>query len=350
MSPYERILFPLVSRIEAERAHERTVRALACAQRLPAGRRLLRGLAGRGVRRPVRVFGLDFPNELGVAAGYDKNGLAPLGLALLGFGHIEVGTVTPWAQAGNHRPRVFRLKEARALINRMGFPNEGMARVAARLRRLTASREWAESGAVLGVSLGKQKETPLEEAARDYALVMRAFYPYADYLVLNVSSPNTPGLRQLQGRTYLEQLLGEVQRENRRLAQGGGPRPLLVKIAPDLSWGEIDQIVMSAEAAGVAGIIATNTTLERPGLSNAQRKEAGGLSGAPLGARSLEVVRYLCAQLGERMPVVAVGGVMHADDAQARLDVGAKLVQIYTGLVYGGPRLPGRILRSLEER
>lgn len=348
MTLYRRFFFPLFTKIDAERAHDLTVRLLEDAQGKAAGRFLLRRVAGRLPQRPVRVFGLDFPNELGAAAGYDKNGQAALGLALLGFGHVEVGTVTPWAQKGNPRPRIFRLKDERALINRMGFPNEGMARVTARLRRLTALREEAGSKFVLGVSLGKQKETSLAEAAQDYVMVLRAVFPYADYVAVNVSSPNTPGLRQLQGGSYLQELLEAVQAENRRLAGAERRRPLLLKIAPDLSWAEIDQILEAAIAAGVDGIIATNTTVGRDGLAPGKGKEAGGLSGAPLAKRSLEVVRHVCQEAGAQLPVVAVGGVMNADDVRARLDAGASLVQIYTGLVYEGPQCPGRIVRALQ--
>ncbi len=347
MSVYRRILFPLVARIDAERAHDLTLRLLARTAANSTGRAGLKLLAGRIPQRPVRAFGLQFRNELGIAAGYDKNGLAPLGLAGLGFGHVEVGTVTPWTQAGNARPRIFRLPPEQALINRMGFPNEGMARVSARLRRLRSdTARWPE-GFVLGVSLGKQKETPLAQAASDYVWVMRAVYPYADYLALNVSSPNTPGLRQLQGRDYLQQLLAELQAENGRLGGEAGARPLLVKIAPELSWAELDQVLQAAEDTGVSGIIATNTTTERPGLAPGRGDQVGGLSGAPLGPRSLEVVRYIWSQMAGRLPVIAVGGIMNVDDARARLDAGAALVQVYTALVYGGPRLPGRIARGL---
>lgn len=347
MSLYKRLIFPLLQHVDAERAHDLTLRALSVAQGSPAGRFLLRQIAGQTPQRPVSAFGLQFPNELGLAAGYDKNALAPSGLALLGFGHVEVGTVTPWGQSGNTKPRVFRLPAERALINRMGFPNEGMTRVAARLRR--SSERAASKGApfVIGVSLGKQKETPLAHAVDDYVMVMRAVYPYADYLAVNVSSPNTPGLRQLQGKQYLESLLAELQGENTRLAGNEQRKPVLLKIAPDLTWEEIDQILEAAEAQSVAGLIATNTTLEHSGLGKRQAKQEGGLSGAPLGKRSLEVTRYICRQVGGRLPVVSVGGVATADDVRARLDAGACLVQAYTALVYEGPTLPGRILRGL---
>lgn len=347
MSLYKRLIFPLLQEVDPERAHDLTLRALSVAQRSPAGRFLLRQIAGQTPHRPVSAFGLQFPNELGLAAGYDKNALAPFGLALLGFGHVEVGTVTPWGQSGNTKPRVFRLPAERALINRMGFPNEGMTRVAARLRRLRERAAPKGAPFVIGVSLGKQKETPLAHAVDDYVMVMRAVYPYADYLAVNVSSPNTPGLRQLQGRQYLESLLAELQGENTRLAGNKQRKPVLLKIAPDLTWEEVDQILQAAEAQSVAGLIATNTTLEHSGLGKRQAKQEGGLSGAPLGERSLAVTRYICRQVQGRIPVVSVGGVATADDVRARLDAGACLVQVYTALVYEGPSLPGRVLRGL---
>jgi dihydroorotate dehydrogenase len=349
MTLYQKYIFPLLVRVDPERAHDVTLRLLDRADGNAVGRLYLRLLAGRVPRQPVHAFGLTFRNALGVAAGYDKDAVAPLGLARLGVGHVEVGTVTPWAQAGNARPRVFRLEREWALINRMGFPNEGMARVSARLRRLReGSRPWPD-GFVLGVSVGKQKETALADAAEDYLLVMRAVYPYADYLALNVSSPNTPGLRQLQGRAYLEQLLGAVQEESARLGGGEGRLPMLVKIAPDLTQEEIDQILEAADRSAIDGIIATNTTVTRPGVTAQRGAQMGGLSGAPLAARSLEVVQYVCSQLADRRPVIAVGGVMNADDVKARLDAGARLVQIYTAFVYEGPRLPGRIVRALAK-
>jgi dihydroorotate dehydrogenase len=230
----------------------------------------------------------------------------------------------------------------------MGFPNHGMARVAARLRRMRASGAGQETRSILGVSIGKQKETPLADAVQDYLVVMRAVYAQADYLAVNVSSPNTPGLRALQGRSYLEDLLGQLQEENRRLAQDEGKRPLLLKMAPDLTWDEIDVVLEAASRCGVDGLIATNTTVARPGLDARWRLESGGLSGAPLAQHSLAIVSHVCEIMGDRLPVVAVGGVMSVDDVQARLDAGARLVQVYTGLVYNGPQMAGCILRQME--
>jgi len=341
---YQSLFFPALKRLDPETAHERTVAALSLAQRMPAGRAVLRLIAGRVPVRPVQIGPLHFPNELGVAAGFDKDARVAEGLALLGFGHVEVGTLTPRPQAGNPRPRIFRLPPDGALINRMGFPNGGVEAAIPRLRRLAARpRDY-----VLGVSLGKQKETPLEEAAADYASVMRAVHAYADYLAVNISSPNTPGLRELQGGRYLEHLLAALVAENRALAAEAGapPKPLWIKIAPDLEWTELDAILATILGAGIDGIIATNTTLSRDGLRHAARAEAGGLSGQPLRARSTAIIAHISRQAGGALPIIGVGGVASAADAREKLDAGAAVVQLYTGMVYGGPGLPGRILRE----
>lgn len=347
MSLYTRILFPLLQRIDPEKAHDRTLAALRLAQNTAPGRLILRRLAGEIPEAPVRVFGLTFPNVLGVAAGFDKDVQAARGLGLLGFGHVEVGTLTPKPQPGNPRPRVFRLPEDDALINRMGFPNVGVIKAVSRLHDLRGKTGKTR----IGVSLGKQKETPLADAALDYMLVMRAVYRYADYLAVNVSSPNTPGLRHLQGREYLHHLLHTLRVERDVLAgrYEGRKRPLLVKIAPDLSWSELDDILDAALGEGIDGVIATNTTLSRAGLSSPKRREMGGLSGAPLAERSTAVIRYVAEQTNGRLPIIGVGGVGTAADARAKLDAGASLIQLYTALVYEGPRLPGRLLRNLHK-
>jgi dihydroorotate dehydrogenase len=342
---YQKAIFPLLRRLDAEQAHEHTLTLLQWAQRRPLGRALLRLIAGPLPQRPVSLFGLSFPNVLGLAAGFDKDARVASGLALLGFGHVEVGTLTPRPQAGNPRPRIFRLPGDGALINRMGFPNAGVEAALPRLRALSAQ----ERTFVLGVSLGKQKETTLAEAVADYTAVMRAVYPHADYLAVNVSSPNTPGLRQLQGGDYLEQLLGTLASESRALAEKRAVkrRPLLVKIAPDLTWPELDQILTAVQDNQVEGIIATNTTVSRARLTDPLWKEKGGLSGRPLADRSNEVIAYIVHQTGGRIPVVGVGGVRTAADVRAKLDAGASLAQLYTALVYEGPGIAGRILRGL---
>lgn len=343
-SYYEQLLFPIIGRFDPETAHDRTLNALALAQSNPVGRAVLRSIAGRIPALPVQVGPLHFPNPLGVAAGFDKDARVVAGLAQLGFGHIEVGTLTPQPQAGNPRPRIFRLPADGAVINRMGFPNGGVAAAVSRLRALAARpRRY-----VVGVSLGKQKQTPLEEAAGDYAAVMRSVYVYADYLAVNVSSPNTPGLRQLQGGRYLEHLLRVLLDESRRLAEANAIslRPLWVKIAPDLEMAALEELVATLTDVGVAGIIVANTTLGRDGLTEAAQSEAGGLSGRPLRERTLALVSQVRRQAGDALPVIGVGGIASADDVRRLLDAGAAVVQLYTAMIYGGPGLAGRILRE----
>jgi len=345
MSPYQQLWFPLFRRFDPEVTHDQTIRALALAQKHSVGRAILRRIAGRVPSRPVDLFGLQFANELGVAAGFDKNAVVIEGLGCLGFGHVEVGTLTPKPQQGNPKPRVFRLIEDRAIINRMGFPNRGVADALTRMKR---DRGWG--GVVVGVSLGKQKETVLDDAAKDYLAVMDQVYPFADYLAVNVSSPNTPGLRKLQGRAYLEQLLMVLVAANESMATRyhTSKRPLLLKISPDVTWQELDNILEASEKEGASGLIACNTTLSRAGLQSLQGDETGGLSGRPLNRRSIEVVNYIWRHCHDDLPIVGVGGIMSADDVYKMLDAGARLVQLYTGLVYGGPGIAGRILRMLE--
>jgi dihydroorotate dehydrogenase len=323
----------LLFRLDPEDAHRAALRLLGVAGCTGAGRAALRAAYG-AAERPVEVLGLRFPNAVGLAAGYDKDGTAWRALAALGFGHVEVGTVTPLPQAGNPRPRVFRLAEERAIINRMGFPSEGADMVRTRLH---TDRPY---GVVLGVNLGKNKDTPLEEAARDYVAGVRRFAEVADYLAVNVSSPNTPGLRSLQGREALRALLAAVVAARDAEA---ARRPVLVKLAPDLDDAGLDDACDAALSAGVDGVIATNTTLARDGVRST---EAGGLSGAPLTARALATLGGLRARLPGTVPVIAAGGIMSADDARARLDAGAALVQLYTGFVYGGPSLVQRVARA----
>ena len=344
-SMYERLIFPALRRLDPETAHDRALETLRLAQSNPAGRALLRTIAGHISVQPVQIGPLHFPNPLGVAAGFDKDAEVITGLALLGFGHIEVGTLTPHPQAGNPRPRVFRLPADGALINRMGFPNGGVAAAVPRLRQVAATPR----AYVLGVSLGKQKETPLAEAAADYIAVMRAVHACADYLAVNVSSPNTPGLRELQGGRYLDHLLAALTQENRALAAATGvpPRPLWVKIAPDLEWAELDALLDTLLSAAVDGVIVANTTLARAGLRDKAQVEAGGLSGLPLRERALALVAHVWRQTNGGLPIIGVGGVASADDARRLLDAGAAVVQLYSAFVYGGPGLPGRILRDL---
>jgi dihydroorotate dehydrogenase len=296
---------------------------------------------GRGSERSV--FGLTFPNPIGLAAGFDKNARAAPALAALGFGFVEIGTVTWHAQPGNPRPRLFRLPEDGALINRMGFNNQGAEAVAARLARMP------RPPVPLGISLGKSRVTPLEQAVEDYLASLDALYPHGDYFAVNVSSPNTPGLRALQERERLDQLLAALaaRLHERAAAEGrAGPKPLLVKLAPDLDDAALADVVDVSLARGVAGLIATNTTLARDGLSR-HCPEEGGLSGQPLQGRAVRVVQRLRELAGDRLPIVGCGGIATVDDACRFLDAGATLLQLYTGFIYEGPLLPRRLARGL---
>lgn len=334
---------PLLFRLEPERAHDLTIQLLRLAGALPPVNAFLRAYF-RGPDHPVELFGLKFRNPVGLAAGYDKDGLAWRGLACLGFGHLELGTVTPQPQDGNPRPRVFRLPHDRAVINRMGFPGRGAAFVLERLNN--RPRDF-----LLGINLGKNKDTPLETAHEDYLSLMRTFARHADYLAINVSSPNTIGLRRLQAREQLAELLAHLQAE--RQAQEASLRkrlPLLVKLAPDLNDQELADALEAVTAAGVDGVIATNTTLQRPDLHSAYARETGGLSGAPLTDISTRLIRSIHTLTAGQLPIIGVGGVMNAADARAKLEAGAALVQIYTGLIYAGPGLVREILTSLGEQ
>ena len=326
----------LLFHLDPERAHA-----------LAAGALRAVGIAG-GVLRPtpddslrVKCMGLDFESPLGMAAGFDKGEVLVRGLHALGFGHVEVGTITPRPQAGNPRPRLFRLPEHRALINRMGFNNQGTAACGERMARLPR-----EGRGIVGVNVGKNKDTSNERAVDDYLQAIDALHPWADYLVVNLSSPNTPGLRALQERAPLERLLGACVDRVRPLG-----KPLLVKLAPDLPPEALDEAVDVAVACGTSGVIATNTTVQRPGAvaGHPRAGEAGGLSGAPLAPLALFALRRAYARAAGRIPSVGVGGIMDAADAYARIRAGASLVQIYTGFVYGGPALPRKILEELPE-
>lgn len=336
------LLRPLLFRLDPEQAHRLTIQMLQLVQMLPPLQILLRR-SFAVPPLPVQIFGLNFLNPIGLAAGYDKDGLVWSALACLGFGHIEIGTVTLRPQPGNPKPRVFRLPEDHGLINRMGFPGRGSEFVASQFRTRRPP------GFVLGVNLGKNKETPLEQAAGEYQALLRKFAPLADYLAINVSSPNTIGLRQLQARAALENLLNALQRERLgQVSQLNRPLPILVKLAPDLTEAELDDALAAILAAGMDGVIATNTTLSREGLRSGLANETGGLSGAPLGERSTALIRRIVALTAGKLPVIGVGGVMGVNDAREKLDAGAALVQVYTGLVYSGPGLVRELLTGLR--
>jgi dihydroorotate dehydrogenase len=334
---------PFLFRLDPETAHHLTLQLIRLAEVLPPSRWLLQTMFSVP-EKPVEVFGLKFKNAVGLAAGYDKDGVAVRGLATLGFGHLEIGTVTPLPQPGNPRPRVFRLVEDKAIINRMGFPGEGASKV--ELRLLPSARR--PRSTVIGLNLGKNKDTPLEEAANDYVSLMRTFSSLADYLAINISSPNTVGLRRLQGRDMLENLLDAIAEERRTNILGrSGHLPILVKLAPDLSDDELDDALDVILRTGMDGVIATNTTLGRDGLHSRYQSETGGLSGGPLRVRCEAVLAQVLKRLDGRIPIVSVGGIMSPEDAKRRLDMGAALVQIYTGLVYAGPGLVQKIIRAV---
>lgn len=347
---YEKVVRPALFRLESERAHELGVSALAALGALPPLRRALEaGLRLSPLQtKPVEAFGLKFPNAVGLAAGFDKNARAWPAAAALGFGHVEIGTVTALAQPGNPAPRMFRYPEQEAVINRMGFNNEGAAAVAARLARQPGP---GHRRIPLGVNLGKSKLTPINEATADYLASFALLADHADYVVLNVSSPNTPGLRELQDESRLRELLGAVTAANReRAAQTGKRRvPVLLKIAPDLSFPQIDAVLGVIAEFGLDGIIATNTTLARPGWFGSVN-ETGGLSGVPLRHRSTEIINYVARATNGRLPIIGVGGISDAASAGEKLDAGATLVQIYTGMIYRGPFFAATLARALADR
>ncbi|MET1004485.1 MAG: quinone-dependent dihydroorotate dehydrogenase [Propionibacteriaceae bacterium] len=344
---YRRVLRPVLFGSyggDAERVHERTLTALERVGNLRPALRTLSALT-QAPRRPVTVAGIDFPGVVGVAAGLDKNGLGLKTWSSLGFGHAELGTVTAAAQPGNPKPRLFRLRQSQAIINRMGFNNLGAAALAERLRSAGVQRGNGAVGMPLGVSIGKTKTTPLGEATEDYLTSFRLVAPYADYVAINVSSPNTPGLRSLQDHAALQELVVELVAEAQLLAgREGTPVPLFVKLAPDLTDAALDELLEVCLDGGVSGLIATNTTLSRDGIDPADvgwADQAGGLSGAPLRTRARDVVAYLTSRT--ELPVIGVGGILTADDAIAMLDAGARLVQLYTGYIYAGPALVSSI-------
>ncbi|MET9020940.1 quinone-dependent dihydroorotate dehydrogenase [Actinopolymorpha sp. NPDC004070] len=361
---YELLYRRVLQHIPAETAHRLAFAAIRFAGAVPGmggGMRRVLGPADPVLR--VRALGMDLPGPVGLAAGFDKDAEGVDGLTALGFAYVEIGTVTAQAQPGNPRPRMFRLPADRALVNRMGFNNHGAAAAAARLRRRSESGRAGIRPAYVGVNIGKTKAVPEADAVGDYVASARQLAPYADYLVVNVSSPNTPGLRDLQAVERLRPLLAAVRQTLDELAaprEGGAGAPttrrvpLLVKIAPDLSDADVDAVADLALELGLDGIIATNTTIGREGLrtdaGEVAELGAGGLSGAPLKERALEVIRRLHARVGDRLVLVAVGGIENADDAWERIRAGATLVQAYTGFIYGGPAWPRKVHRGIARR
>ena len=335
---------PFLFGLDPEHAHELTMGALARFQNTP-----LQCLwAQARVNNPVTVAGLKFPNRIGLAAGLDKNGRCIDGLAAMGFGFIEVGTVTPKAQPGNPKPRMFRLPEANAMINRLGFNNDGLAAFIGNVKRARFRRQ----GGILGLNIGKNAATPIERAVDDYLLCLDGVYPHADYVTVNISSPNTKNLRELQSDDALDALLGAVQERKVVLAaRHGRSVPIFVKIAPDLEAAQVELIAATLKRHAIDGVVATNTTIARDAVKGmAHGEEAGGLSGAPVFEASNRVIAQLRQALGKAFPIVGVGGVMNGADAQAKVRAGADLVQVYTGVIYRGPALVDEAAQALASQ
>ncbi len=332
------LLRPLFFSLDPEKAHEFGLRALKMADKLG----LLRYYSSDIVDHPVTVMGIEFPSRVGLAAGLDKNGEYFKALAALGFGFVEIGTVTPRPQAGNPKPRLFRIPEKQAIINRMGFNNKGVDYLVAQVRA-------TDYKGVLGINIGKNADTPMEKAVDDYLLCLDKVYPVADYVTINISSPNTRNLRELQRENALRELLQTLKNRQQALQVRHQRRvPLVVKIAPDLNADQVATIAKELLDVAIDGVIATNTTVSRPGMENHPlAKQSGGLSGAPLMPQSTWVVRELNSHLQGRIPIIAAGGIMSAEDALEKIAAGASLVQIYTGLIYQGPELIKHIRQAL---
>lgn len=333
----------LIFRLTPEQAHHGTISMLRLGGSMGFSRALLNAYFRPRLQGPeVKLFGLTFKNPVGMAAGYDKDALGWRGLYCLGFSHIELGTVTPRPQPGNPSPRLFRLVEDQAVINRMGFNNEGAQFMAGRMQKSRRPKDL-----ILGVNIGKNKDTPLESAHEDYLSLLRTFAPLADYLAVNISSPNTPGLRQLQESQFLDQLLKALAVERKEQEQKISRHiPILVKLAPDLSDAELESALDSILGNGMDGVIISNTTLRREGLRSSKAGETGGLSGAPLNALNTAMVAKTARLLSGKLPIVASGGIMQPCDAQAKLDAGASLIQLYSGLIYYGPELVRDVLNA----
>ncbi len=334
-SAFRKLLF----QFDAETIHELTIKSLKNTGSTP-----LKSLYQQRVStNPVNVMGINFPNPLGLAAGLDKNGECINAFSAMGFGFVEVGTVTPRPQPGNDKPRIFRLVENNAIINRMGFNNKGVDYLVDQVRK-------ADFKGVLGINIGKNKDTPDENAKDDYLYCMRKVYQFATYITVNISSPNTPGLRSLQHGDALNELLGALKAEQLQLAKVHKHYvPLVVKIAPDLSEDEVNAMAKSLLDNNIDGVIATNTTLSRKGVEGHEHAhEMGGLSGAPVKEKSTQVIALLAKALNQQIPIIGVGGICSAADAQEKIDAGAQLVQIYTGLIYQGPSLVKKIVSKLK--
>lgn len=342
MSFYKKFVFPYLSRHDAEKIHYAVMDVLKFVCKIPFAPAILRLIYEKKDSRLERkVFGLRFKNPVGLAAGFDKNGVWTDELSNLGFGFIEIGTVTPRAQLGNDKPRLFRLKQDEALVNRMGFNNEGSKAAATQLRK-------RKTKIIVGGNIGKNKTTENDDAVYDYLKAFNDLYPYVDYFVVNVSSPNTPGLRALQEKEPLKHLLKTLERDNGRKSK---PKPILLKIAPDLTDEQLDDIIEIVKETRISGVIASNTTISREGLQTPADEVnaigAGGLSGKPLNQRSTEVIRYLAEKSKKSFPIIGVGGIYSAEDAIEKLKAGASLIQIYSGFIYEGPGIVKDICKGI---
>ena len=334
---YQKLIKPLLFRFDPEAVHYFTFTAIKLLSALPFASAIIRALYFVKDQRLEReVFGLKFPNPVGLAAGFDKNAVLFKELSNFGFGFIEIGTLTPKGQAGNPKKRLFRLQEDEAIINRMGFNNEGVDDAVKRLKK--------NKNVLIGGNIGKNKITPNEEAVNDYIYCFNALFDYVDYFVVNVSSPNTPNLRALQDKEPLTHLLSTLKELNE---EKNAPKPILLKIAPDLSDDQLLDIIDIVTSVKIDGVIATNTTLNREGLQSKHKEEAGGLSGKPLTLRSTEVIRFLVEKSNNAFPIIGVGGIHSPDDAIEKLNAGAALVQLYTGFVYEGPAAVKNINKAL---
>lgn len=337
---YQKIIRPILFNIDPEKVHYFTFSMLRKLFKLPGIQtRIRKEFVVEDRRLEREVFGIKFKNPVGLAAGFDKDAKLFKELSSFGFGFIEIGTLTPKPQPGNEKKRLFRLKEDKAIINRMGFNNGGVAEAVERLKK--------NQGVLIGGNIGKNKATPNESAVDDYLLCFNALFEHVDYFVVNVSSPNTPNLRELQDKEPLTALLNTLQQDNLRKAV---TKPILLKIAPDLSDSQLLDIIDIIKETGIAGVIATNTTISREGLTSPDKEESGGLSGKPLTKRATQVIRFLSENSNKAFPIIGVGGIMTAEDAMEKLEAGASLIQLYTGFIYEGPKLVKKINKEILRR
>jgi dihydroorotate dehydrogenase len=345
---YKKLLRPFLFRLEAESAHDWACRCLSMTERSTLSRKLIKLICSQN-SSDVNLFGLSFPNHIGLAAGMDKNGAFPKTFASLGFGHVEIGTITPRPQTGNKKPRLFRYPKYSALVNRMGFNNDGVETIIKRIERIYPK---GKRPVPLGINIGKGKDTHIEAAQEDYIYSLNKCFKQADYITINISSPNTPNLRDLHKteliRPFLEKLIAANHACSKNLNEA--PVPLLLKISPDESYKSLENIVCNARDLGFSGVIATNTSVSRFKDKNFESLEPGGLSGNPIESKSVQIIKFLAKLTEYKFPIIGVGGISSTESAIRKLDAGASLLQIYSSLVYQGPFFPSRLATSLEHR